>query len=432
MHQEGKTLQVDSLCYNGPMKIGIIGGGAAGMMAAAAIIESSAGAEVFLVEKNPGLGRKVLISGGGRCNVTTGVEDIHVVMERYPRGARFLRRAFAEFAPADVYAWFESHGVPLKTEEDMRVFPISNNGADVVGAFERVLVPPRAEVVRGRNVVSIVRQGVQFLLQYKDGGSLAVDRLILTTGGQARRYTGSTGDGYTFAEQLGHTITPLAASLNSFITAEKWPAGLSGVSFEKVKFTAHMLSNKKTHSWSGPFVFTHLGVTGPAVFALSSLVAFEDYTKEHPMLVEIDFIPDVQVPWIEELFAREREKRPTTDIKTILHKYLPWSVCETLVNEIGIAPQTHIAEISKQQEQDIIHQLKHCPLHAVGRGAGDEFVTAGGVKLSEVNPNTMQSKLCPGLFFAGELLDIDGFTGGFNLQASWATGRLAGLSAATL
>lgn len=414
------------------MKIAIIGGGAAGMMAAAAIVESSADAEVFLIEKNPALGRKVLISGGGRCNVTTGVTDMAQVYKRYPRGARFLRRAFSEWSPADVYAWFESHSVPLKTEEDFRVFPVSNNGADVVGVFEQLLVPPRAHVLLGHSVSSITRSGEQFVLQYKDGGSLHANRIIITTGGQARRYTGSTGDGYTLAESFGHTITPLAASLNSFLTAEQWPGTLSGVSFERVTFTAHELTGTKTHSWSGPFVFTHHGVTGPAVFAVSSLVAFQEYNKEHPMLVEIDFIPDVKVAWFEQTFARERKNHPTAQMKTILHTYLPWSACEALLQTMRINPETHIVEISRSQEHAIIHQLKHCPLHVVGRGAGDEFVTAGGVRLSEVNPNTMESKITPGLFFAGELLDIDGFTGGFNLHASWATGRLAGVSAAQI
>jgi predicted Rossmann fold flavoprotein len=428
------TDKIDFCTMSRNMKIGIIGGGAAGMMAAAAIVESGADTEVFLIEKNPGLGRKVIISGGGRCNVTTGLRDMKQVMVRYPRGARFLRRAFAEFAPGDVYDWFETHGVPLKTEEDLRVFPQSDNGEDVVGVFRRLLVPPRAHVLLSHSVERIEKSGDsdnaggEFVLTFKNGETLRVDRLILTTGGQARRYTGSTGDGYSFAEALGHTVTPLAASLNSFITQETWPGELSGVSFERVTFTA---KTKKPQSWTGPFVCTHRGVSGPAVFALSSLIAFENYTKEHPLAIEIDWAPHVRTASLEKLLLGERTHRPNGLLKTTLHHYLPWRVVEMLMREHGISLERRHCEISNREIQTVQQLLKHCTIHAVGRGAGDEFVTAGGVTLAEVNPNTMGSKRTPGLFFAGELLDIDGFTGGFNLQASWATGRLAGLNAAT-
>jgi len=410
------------------MKIGIIGGGAAGMMATAAIAESGTHAEIFLIEKNPGLGRKVIISGGGRCNVTTGLQDITQILLRYPRGAKFLRKAFAHFSPADVYQWFEQHGVPLKTEEDLRVFPQSNDGADVVGAFETLFLSQDVHLMLGHSVTGIAKQGDQFVLSFANQTPLTVDRLILTTGGQARRYTGSTGDGYAFAESLGHTITPLAASLNSFITTETWPAEVSGVSFERATFSAH--TPKKTYSWTGPFVFTHKGVSGPAVFALSAQVAKIPYDKLHPLNIEIDYIPDIHPHSIEQLLLGERTRRPNVLLKNTLHRFLPWSLIEVLLRESHIPETTHHAEVSNTQIHTIQQLLKHCALHAIGRGAGDEFVTAGGVALSEVNPNTMESHICPGLFFAGELLDVDGFTGGFNLQASWATGRLAGLSAA--
>lgn len=406
------------------MKIAVIGGGAAGMMAAATILEESYDAEVVLFEKNPALGKKVIISGGGRCNVTTGVQDVRDVLRRYPRGEKFLSSAMRQFSPQDVYAWFEDHGVPLKTEEDLRVFPQSNDGRDIVRVFERIFTSPRIDVRVSRQIDAVSREGQGFSVHLRGGTEEYFDRVILTTGGQAYRHTGSTGDGYAFAIACGHRITPLAASLSAFFTRETWPQALAGVSFERVCISAKTIAGEP--SYTGPLLFTHKGVTGPAVFALSGLVAFEPCAKDQPMSVFIDLFPDTSH---EELYRHMEacvKDSPKKACVNSLATLLPRSAVEIACELVHINPETRGGDMRKDELMRLVDWCKGIPLHVIGRGAGDEFVTAGGVELAEVNPSTMESKLCPGLFFAGEILNIDGFTGGFNLQASWATGRLAG------
>ncbi len=411
------------------MKIAIIGAGAAGLMAAASILEMHSDVEIVLIEKNDGLGKKVIISGGGRCNVTTGIQDVKTVLTRYPRGGKFLTSAMYAFPPAQAYEWFETQGVPLKTEEDLRVFPQSDDGWDVVGVFSRLFKGAAVHIWLKTSVTRVEKVTSQFYVYTKDKAEpLIVDRLILTTGGQAYRSTGSTGDGYAFAQGLGHTITPLAPSLNAFYTLETWPAELSGLSFERVAITAR---RGRSFQWTGPFLFTHKGLSGPAVFAVSSQVAFELYDQAHPLDVSIDLFPDLKEEILLEAIQARVKTLPRKNIANVLVGLIPKSLADVLCHEQGISLDKHAGEFSKQELREVTGLLKNIIIHVVGRGAGDEFVTAGGVSLTEVNPLTMESRLCPGLFFAGELLDVDGFTGGFNLQASWATGRLAGQRAAS-
>jgi predicted Rossmann fold flavoprotein len=407
------------------MRIAIIGGGAAGLMAAAAIHENAPDAKVHLIEKNDGLGKKVIISGGGRCNVTTGLRDMREVLSKYPRGGKFLNSVMRRFPPEAVYAWFEAHGVPLKIEEDLRVFPQSDDGHDVVGAFERLFRGSNVEVMLKRHAIRIERDGDLYRIHFKDGSTLEADRLILTTGGQAFRHTGSTGDGYAFAEALGHRVTALAPSLNSFFTKETWPKDVSGLSFEKARLTAKFA---KSYTFTGPMLFTHRGVSGPAVFALSSLVAFEKYDAATPMKLSIDLFPDLKEEALLERLEAALREHPKKGLGNVLDFLMSKSLALALCGDLGLDPETRAAEVAKKDIRRVTAWLKGVPLTVIGRGAGDEFVTAGGVDLSDVDPKTMGSKISPGLYFAGEILDIDGFTGGFNLQASWAAGRVAGES----
>lgn len=411
------------------MRIAIVGGGAAGLMAVASILETANetdAIELFLLEKNNGLGKKVIISGGGRCNVTTGVRDIREVLKRYPRGHAFLSSAMYQFPPEKVYAWFEAHDVPLKIEDDLRVFPQSDQGQDIVHVFETLFDRSDVRVLLNTSVTSLQKTHEGFRLTLKDHAEpLDIDRVILTTGGQAYRHTGSTGDGYAFAQTMGHTITPLAPSLNAFFTQETWPAELAGLSFERATISAE---RSKFVSYTGPFLFTHKGTTGPAVFALSSFVAFEAYNANTPLLIHIDLFPDQSVAELVSLFEEHRRAHARKDFVNILSFLVPKSLAMIACQACTIPPHKNAVEVSKKDTLGILTWLKEIPLNVIGRGAGDEFVTAGGIDLQEVNPSTMESKLCSGLFFAGEILDIDGFTGGFNLQASWATGRLAGHS----
>lgn len=442
--------------------IAIIGGGAAGLMAAYFAKLNNLKAEVLVFEKNKYLGAKIIISGGGRCNVTTGVSEVSEVLKNYPRGAKFLRTAMHNFPPDSVISWFKTHHVELKTEEDLRVFPVSDDGKDVVGGLEYALNNLSVRIHLDANVTEISlaeppsakseklpdfsqNTPAKFLIKLKSGETFSADKLILTTGGNAYSQTGSSGDGYAFAKALGHSITPLAPSLSSFHTAEKWVSELSGISFKKANFifltadkqesSAKQTPERRRFERTGPFLFTHKGVSGPAIFALSGLAAYENYSAENPAKLLINFFPDLNSDQLEQMFIEKFDQNPAKKLLNVLGFIVPHRLAEKIIEETTAslhlkisADQINCSEVSKQLRQYLLKQLKSLELHLIGRGAGDEFVTAGGVPLTEVNSKTMQSKITPGLYFAGELLDIDGFTGGFNLQASWATGALAGES----
>lgn len=405
------------------MKILIIGGGAAGMMAAAAIVESDPEAEVCLVDKNAELGRKVVISGGGRCNLTTAEGEMSSLMSAYPRGSRWLRFCMHEFPPESVCEWFEDHGIPVKTE-GKKIFPVSNKGTDITSMFQRLFADKGVEVLMKTAVTGIVREDDGFRVTFKYGERYC-DKLIIATGGHAYRHTGSTGDGYAFAEALGHNITPLAATLTSFSAAEKWIADLAGVSIQNAKFK---LVGKEKHECTGPFLFTHKGVSGPGIFALSSLSAFEECSSEHPLPLFIDFIPNSTYQDLLDEIAGKIEDSPKLTLMKILKEYLPKSLLEVIFRGLGVDGAKMASEVAKKDLNRVIESLKNFEITLIERTPGSEIVTAGGVDLKEVDQKTMESKICPGLHFGGELLDIDGFTGGYNLQSAWATGRLAGMS----
>ncbi|MGE3278357.1 MAG: NAD(P)/FAD-dependent oxidoreductase [Candidatus Altimarinota bacterium] len=408
-------------------KIAIIGGGAAGLMCAATLIEEHLDAEIHLFERNPHLGAKVIISGGGRCNVTTGITDKKILFSKYTRGADFIKTAMYDFPPEKVFEWFESHGVPLKIEEDLRVFPRSNKGKDVVGAFEKLFEKNKVRVHLNQTILSVERKENAFLLRTPDS-ELRTDVVVLTTGGNAYQHTGSKGDGYTFAQACGHSITKLGPSLNSFLTQEEWPKKLSGLSLDNAKLEA-VAEDGEMKSAIGPIIFTHFGISGPATFALSSHLAFTPISKDTALQIKIIPRAEMNAHQWDETLKMKFQENGARQVNNLLNEYLPHRLVDTLLELAGIAPQKKAAELSKKDRINIIDLLTgKLTVHFIARRPGDEFVTAGGVVLSEVDPKTMQSKMCPGLFFAGEILDVDGVTGGFNLQSSWATGRLAGKS----
>jgi hypothetical protein len=402
--------------------IAIIGGGAAGMMAAATIDKKNS--SLILIERNPGLGRKVIISGGGRCNVTTGVEDLKEVLKKYPRGAKFFRTPLYNFPPQKMMEWLEAQGVPLKTEADLRVFPVSNKGADVVGAFESAM---EGVDIRFRTKADkIEKKGRKFIITLDDGEKLEVDKVIITTGGQAYQQTGSIGDGYQFAQDLGHTITELAPSLSAFMLKEDWVKAHPGLSFESVRLK---LVGEGKYEFTGPILFTHKGVSGPGVFALSSLAAYETLDARHEVQLLVDFFPDETYDEITARLNKELQATPKKSPQNVVGMFVYKSLAKTICDNLGISAKKN-NELSKKEINKVVEALKNTQLTIVGRTPGDEFVTAGGIVLSEIDPKTMESKVCPGLYFAGEILDIDGFTGGYSLQIAWATGRLAGESVA--
>ena len=384
------------------------------MMAAATIAEKNTKAEVVLIEKNTRLGRKVVISGGGRCNLTTSTKDIKELLKNYPRGAKWLRFGMHEFGPAETRKWFEKHGIPLKTESK-RVFPKSNKGIDVVYAFTTIFTEKNVQVLYNKTVEEIEKAGDKFVITLPENQIIEVDKVIITAGGMAYSETGSTGDGYYFAKSLGHKVTPLAPSLTSFISNEKWIKHLAGVSIPHSKLK---ISGEKKHEFEGPFLFTHKGITGPAIFALSALSAHE----KTPMALFIDLVPEKDY----DALKNEIEKSSKQSLSKTIANYVPKSLAQSLLQNLNLDPKKIISETGKKDLNRLTESLKNLQITLESRTPGNEMVTAGGVDLKEVDEKTMQSKICPGLYFAGEILDTDGFTGGYNLQNAWATGKVAG------
>jgi predicted Rossmann fold flavoprotein len=411
------------------MKIAIIGGGAAGMMAAAALLEEKTAAQIHLFEKNKILGQKVIISGGGRCNVTTGITDKNILRKKYTRGADFLIPAIAAFPPAKVREWFEARGVPLKNEPDNRVFPVSDDGHDVVGAFEKMFELGGVQIHLTESVKTLLPTPAGFTME-TNKDQYEFDVVIITTGGNAYRHTWSTGDGYEFAKACGHTITKLGPSLNSFEVVEEWPKTLSGLSLPNAKLTAIAQDGEKKTA-VGPMLFTHFGITGPAVFALSSHLAFTPISKTEPLSLTI--IPDEGHPFekLEALLQERYQTSGTKQLRKVINEIYPKRFVDVILEMAGAPKNQTMAKLSKELRRAVVHLLSGAlQLNLSARRPGDEFVTAGGVDLKEVDAKTMRSKLNANLYFAGEVLDVDGVTGGFNLQSSWAAGRLAGKSIA--
>lgn len=415
-------------CYthfmNNKPKIGIIGGGPAGMMAAATLIESGVNCQITIFDKNDHLGAKVIISGGGRCNLTTGLRDVKKVLKKYTRGQGFLNAAISKFTPKLCYEWFEDHGVPLKIEKDLRVFPKSNNGNDVVGVFEKILNNQSVEIKIKTNVSKVEKAGEKYLVIF-NRGEMEFDYLVITSGGNAYRQTGSSGDGYAFAQDLGHSITQLGPSLNSFETKEKWVAKLSGLSFDD----ALLKVSKPVIKVTGPFLFTHFGISGPVTFSLSSNLSYQNISEKKPIEVSITPKANLKFNDWDTILVKDIKNSPKKNLKTILTKYFPQRFVEVLIYISKVNSKNKASELSKENRQKITHLLSGgLKVNLVKRRQEDEFVTAGGVDTDEINKQTMESKISAKLFFAGEVMNIDGLTGGFNLHAAWATGKLAGNS----
>lgn len=403
-------------------QIAIIGGGAAGMMAAATLLESGKPCRVHLFEKNKGLGAKVIISGGGRCNVTTGLTNRQQLLKKYTRGSEFLKAAISKLPPQKTYEWFEAHGVPLKTEEDLRVFPVSDDGHDIVRIFENLFATIPSDLHLLTPVKSVRKEGAKFIVTTPKE-EISVDYVVITTGGSAYRHTGSTGDGYSFATALGHTITQLGPSLNSFFIQEAWPKELSGISLPNAR-----LKQKKTEV-SGPLLFTHFGISGPVTFSFSSQIPYEPVSPQSPFTVQL--IPDADKSYEdwEKILLDAAAKQSKKNVSTVLYEFFPKRFVSALLDVAKIKPDKQMSALSKDERKSLSHFLSgELTLTLVQRRPGDEFVTAGGVSTDEINPQTMESLITPGLYFAGEVMNVDGLTGGYNLQASWATGQLAAKS----
>ncbi len=406
-------------------KVVVAGGGAAGMMAA--ITAARAGAEVLVLEPNEKVGRKLYITGKGRCNVTNhcGRDQL---MAAVPRNGKFLYSAFDRFGPADTMAFFEGLGVKLKTERGNRVFPVSDKAADIVDALFFELRRLGVEVRRDRASGLAVRDGRLAAVDTERGGRVDECKvLILATGGASYPRTGSTGDGYALARWAGHTIVPIRGSLVPLESEDPCCAKLQGLSLRNVELRVKNERGKTVFREQGELLFTHFGLSGPLVLSAS---AHMDFTRSQ-YTAHIDLKPALEEGKLDARLLRDFGERSNQDYANALGGLAPRSMVPVLVERTGIPADIKVRDIRREQRRRLLETLKDFTIGLSGpRPVEEAVVTSGGVAVGEVDPKTMESKKARGLFIAGELLDVDGYTGGFNLQIAWSTGYAAGLAAA--
>ena len=403
-----------------PQRILVIGGGAAGFFAAITSAEKP-DTQVFLYEATPHLLSKVKISGGGRCNVTHACFEPEQLVKNYPRGGRELLGAFHRFQPRDTLAWFNTRGVETKTEEDGRMFPTSDNSESIVNALTNAAEKNRVKVLVQRGVKTIQYINEKFEVELNSGEMELFDKVIIATGGN------KSSGGLAIAESFGHTIIPPVPSLFTFHIQDNRLVDLAGLSVEKVKVKA--CGTKLTTE--GPLLLTHWGMSGPAILKLSAWGAREFAESNYNFTIEINWVPELNQSALSKKLNEIRIAEARKQIATFSPLPIPQRLWERLLIAAEINPTTPWAHINNQQLDKLYKQLTQAEFKVTGKSMfKDEFVTCGGVKLSEINFKTMESRKQPGLFFAGEVLDIDGVTGGFNFQNAWTTGWLAGQAVA--
>lgn len=404
------------------MRIAVVGGGPAGMMAAIAAGEQ--GADVTLFDGNEKLGKKLYITGKGRCNVTNDA-DSDAFFKNIPRNPRFLYSCYAAFDNRALMKRIEDAGVKLKVERGGRVFPQSDKASDITKALERMMSKSGVRVC--------LRSKVKEILPSDDGFDLCLpgqtrhfDRVILACGGASYPSTGSDGSGYALAKGLGHTVTEILPSLIPIVTKEDWCRSLQGLSLKNVKLSAKA-GKKLLFDELGEMLFTHFGISGPLVLSLSSVIAGKDLDG---IDIRIDLKPGLTREQLERRLLRDFEARARGQISTVLDGLLPRSLTPVIAETAGVAAETAVSQVSRAQREKLMDALKGLPVHAAGfRPIAEAIVTRGGVSIKEVDPKTMESKIVPGVYLCGEMLDVDGFTGGFNIQIAMSSGCAAGRAA---
>lgn len=397
----------------------VIGGGAAGMFAA--IHSAVNGYKTALLEPNEKVGRKLAITGKGRCNVTNNC-DADEVMKNIPRNPRFMYSALAMLSPADVMAFFEGEGVALKTERGNRVFPVSDKAYDIVDALFFRMKREGVEIIRARALEITAEDG--FVTGVKtDKGQLTAPKVILATGGMSYPVTGSTGDGYAMAKRLGHTITSLKPSLVPIETAENC-GQMMGLSLKNSTLTVRdNAKNKVIFKEMGEMLFTHFGISGPLVLSASSRM---DDITEGRYSVFIDLKPALSEEQLDSRVQRDFLERKNMQLDNALRKLLPEKIIVPLLDKCGISPEKQCNSVTREERQVLVRTVKAFSLTPTAyRPISEAIITDGGVSVKEINPKTMESKLVGGLYFAGEIIDVTGFTGGFNLQIAFSTGYAA-------
>ena len=403
--------------------ITVVGGGAAGMMAA--ICAAERGASVTLLEPNERLGKKLNITGKGRCNVTNNA-DLETLLANTPKNGKFLYSAFSRFDGRDAMAFFEKLGVPLKTERGNRVFPVSDRAFDISGALEWRLKALRVSMVRDRAVHLEIEEGTICGVQ-GERREYPAQAVILATGGVSYPATGSTGEGHRMAAEAGHTVTPLRGSLVPLREQGNLCARMQGLSLRNVGLTVFE-NSKKIYTDFGELLFTHFGVSGPLILSASAHMRhFEKKTYR----LEIDLKPALDEQQLDKRLLSDFTKYANSDFCNALNDLLPQKLIPVVVELTEIPPHQKVHDLTKDQRRGLLQLLKHFPVVIAGPcPVTDAIVTSGGIKVGEIDPKNMESKVVKGLYFAGEVIDVDAYTGGFNLQIAWATGRAAGFAAA--
>ncbi len=401
----------------------IIGGGAAGLMAAG--VASMKGKSVTVLERNERPARKVMITGKGRCNVTNNCDSLDELISNVPVNGRFLYSAFSSFMPHDTMELFEDMGVPLKTERGNRVFPVSDKAVDIVDALTAFATDDGAQIVNARATELIIEDGCVKGVMTENGEAFYAQKVLVATGGKSYPVTGSTGDGYDFARQAGHTVTELKPSLVSLVCHEGFCTDLQGLALKNVAIKVVDTAKKKEiYKDMGEMLFTHFGVSGPMILSASSHMRNMEKGRYQ---IFVDMKPALTPEQLDSRILRDFTENNNKNFINSLGGLLPRKMIPVVVKLSGIKPTEKVNQITKEQRARLVSVLKEFKITVNDFSPiKDAIVTSGGVKVSEINPKTMESKLCQNLYFAGEVIDVDAYTGGFNLQIAFSTGHLAG------
>ncbi|MBO8158109.1 NAD(P)/FAD-dependent oxidoreductase [Thermosyntropha sp.] len=406
-------------------EIGVIGGGPAGMMAA--ITAAKAGSKVVLFEKKPRLGSKLRITGKGRCNITSAEEDLQNFISSYPGNGRFLFSALHEFSNYDLIRFLNGLGVETKVERGKRVFPVSDDADEVVNALNSELKRIGVRIRLSSEVEDVCVEGGRVTGIKAEGEFFPFDAIVIATGGLSYPGTGSTGDGYRFAEKVGHKIITPFPGLVPLVVEEAWVKDLQGLSLKNVRAASYTMKGKKINEEFGEMLFTHYGLSGPIILSMSRDIVSCLREKGGKVKVFIDLKPALDEEKLDKRLQRDLAKYARRRFKNGLDDLLPGKLIPVIINLSGIDKEKPCHQITREERRRLLELLKNLNFTVNGtRPIAEAIVTAGGVNVKEINPKTMESKLIKGLFFAGEVIDVDGYTGGFNLQAAFSTGFVAG------
>lgn len=405
-------------------KVIVIGAGASGLIAAGKASER--GKDVLLLEKNDRVGKKLLISGKGRCNITNNT-DVEGLVQNIPENGNFLYSSFYTFSNADLLDLLHDEGLETKVERGGRVFPVSDKAQDVVQLLKKYAERRGAKIRLDAAVESIeAENGGVSGVRLKNGSFIECSRVILATGGASYPGTGSTGDGYKMAQKLGHTIIPLKPSLVPLETTEKWVSKLQGLSLKNISITLTDKKGRKIYDDFGEMLFTHFGVSGPVILSCSRHIMQYDYRN---VKLVIDLKPALDEDTLDARIHRDFEKFSRKQFKNSLDELLPQKMIPVVIMLSGIPEEKPVNQITRNERRALVKLVKNFTLEIAGsRPLAEAIVTAGGICTDEINPSTMESKLVKGLFLAGEVIDVDGYTGGFNLTIAFSTGYTAGLN----